>query len=121
MRIDKYLWAIRLFKTRTLSAEACRLGRVRIDDNIVKASRVVKIGDKISINKKGVCFSYEVISLLANRVGAAKVAEHAKDTTPQEELDKLAMINSPSSERRARGSGRPTKRERREIDDFKTA
>ena len=120
MRIDKYLWSIRLFKTRTEASEACRLGRVRIGDDIVKAAKELKPGDVINLNRHGVVLSYRVLDFPKNRVGAAKVPEFALDVTSPEELEKLAMQRAPSFERRDPRTGRPTKRDRREIDQFKS-
>lgn len=119
MRIDKFLWAIRVFKTRTEAAEACRLGRVRIGEDIVKAAKEIREGDTLHVNRHGVVFSYRVLQLLSNRVGAAKVPEYVQDVTSPEEKEKLAMQRAPSFERRDPRTGRPTKRERREIDRFK--
>ena len=120
MRIDKYLWSIRLFKTRTEASEACRLGRVRIGDDIVKAAKELKPGDVVNLNRHGVILSYKVLDFPKNRVGAAKVPEFALDVTSPEELEKLAMQRAPSFERRDPRTGRPTKRDRREIDQFKS-
>lgn len=119
MRIDKFLWAIRLFKTRTEAAEACRLGRVRIGQDIVKAAKEIKEGDVFHVHRHGVTFSFRVLQLLPNRMGAAKVPEYVLDITAPEEKEKLALQRAPSFERRDPRTGRPTKRERREIDRFK--
>lgn len=119
MRIDKFLWAVRLFKTRSEAAEACRLGRVRIGDDIVKAAKEIKENDVFHLNRHGVTLSYRVKELLKNRVGAAKVSDYIIDVTSPEEKAKMAMQQAPSFERRDPRTGRPTKRERREIDDFK--
>ncbi len=119
MRIDKFLWAVRLFKTRSEAAEACRLGRVRIGDDIVKAAKEIKENDVFHLNRHGVTLSYRVKELLKNRVGAVKVSDYIIDVTSPEEKAKMAMQQAPSFERRDPRTGRPTKRERREIDDFK--
>lgn len=119
MRIDKFLWAIRLFKTRSEASEACRLGRVRISGDIVKASKEVKIGDEISLARQGVTLTYKIKEILKNRVGAALVPQYVDDITSDEEKKKLALLRAPSFERRDPRTGRPTKRERREIDRFK--
>lgn len=119
MRIDKFLWAIRLFKTRSEASEACRLGRVRIYGDIVKASKEVKIGDEISLARQGVTLTYKIKEILKNRVGAALVPQYVDDITSDEEKKKLALLRAPSFERRDPRTGRPTKRERREIDRFK--
>lgn len=119
MRIDKFLWAIRLFKTRSEASEACRLGRVRIGEDIVKAAKEVKEGDTVHVLRHGIMLSYQVIQLLQNRVGAAKVPEYILDVTSAEEKEKLALQRAPSFERRDPRTGRPTKRDRREIDRLK--
>lgn len=120
MRIDKFLWAIRLFKTRSEASEACRLGRVRIAGDIVKASKEVNIGDEISLARQGVTLTYKIKDILKNRVGAALVSQYVDDITSDEEKKKLALLRAPSFERRDPRTGRPTKRERREIDRFKS-
>lgn len=119
MRIDKFLWAIRLFKTRSEASEACRLGRVRIGEDIAKAAKEVKVGDTVHVLRHGIMLSYQVIQLLQNRVGAAKVPEYILDVTSAEEKEKLALQRAPSFERRDPRTGRPTKRDRREIDRLK--
>jgi ribosome-associated heat shock protein Hsp15 len=119
VRIDKYLWCVRLCKTRSLAAELCRKGKVRIGDDPVKASREVKEGDLFAIHDHGVVKQFKVVALLQNRVGAKLVPLYVEDLTPPEELDKLKMLQSRGFERRERGAGRPTKRERRDIDKLK--
>lgn len=119
MRIDKFLWAIRLFKTRSEASEACRLGRVRIGEDIAKAAKEVKVGDTVHVIRHGIILSYQVIQLLQNRVGAAMVSEYILDVTSAEEKEKLALQRAPSFERRDPRTGRPTKRDRREIDRLK--
>lgn len=121
MRIDKFLWAIRLFKTRTEASEACRLGRVRIGEDIVKAAKEVRPGDVLNLNRHGITLSFRVLDMPKNRVGAALVPQYASDVTSDEEKEKLALQRAPSFERRDPRTGRPTKRERREIDRFKGA
>ncbi len=120
MRIDKFLWAVRLFKTRTEAAEACRLGRVRIGEDMAKAAKEIREGDILHVNRHGVTLSFKVLQLLSNRVGAAKVPGYVSDVTAPEEKEKLALQRAPSFERRDPRTGRPTKRERREIDRFKS-
>lgn len=119
MRVDKYLWAIRLFKTRSEASEACRLGRVRIGGDIVKAAKEVKEGDELSLSRRGIILSYKVVGIPKNRVGAPLVPQFAQDITSEEERKKLELLRAPSFERRDPRTGRPTKRERREIDRFK--
>ena len=119
MRIDKFLWAIRVYKTRSEAAEACRTGKVRIGQNLAKAAKEIKPGDTVTVSRSGITYSYKVLQLLPNRVGAAKVPEYVLDVTSPEEKEKLALQRAPSFERRDPRTGRPTKRERREIDRFK--
>ncbi len=120
-RIDQWLWAVRLFKSRSLAAEAVRSGRVRIDGQAVKAARPVGAGDEITVRKGPITYRYRVLRPLSKRVGAPLVPEYCADVTPAEERDKLdAMRNLPTAFRE-RGSGRPTKRERRDLDRFRDA
>jgi ribosome-associated heat shock protein Hsp15 len=118
IRIDKWLWAVRLFKTRTLASEECRKGRITIDGIAVKPSRIPKPGDIIKVRKNPVSFSYKVIGITGKRVGAKLVYEFCEDVTPSEELEILAIRNQMSAFERARGSGRPTKKERRDLDSL---
>lgn len=118
MRVDKYLWAIRAFKTRTLAAQSCKAGKVSIDDEVVKPSREVKQHDIISVRKGAITFMYKVVDIPKNRVGAKLVPDYAIDCTPQEELDKLEMIKEAQKQFRWKGLGRPTKKDRRDIDKF---
>lgn len=110
VRIDKFLWSIRVFKTRTEAADACRSGKVSVNGVEAKASRDVKAGDTVSVRKGSVHFQYRVIVPVGNRVGAKLVPEFAEDITPQEELDKLNAPFETIYVRRDRGTGRPTKR-----------
>ena len=119
VRIDKWLWAVRIYKTRNQSAEACRAGRVKISDLAVKPSREVKAGDVIEINLLPLRKTIEVVEPIKNRVGAKLVPQFANDLTPQEEYDKLKIANEMNFERRDRGTGRPTKKQRRLIDYLK--
>lgn len=117
VRIDKYLWAVRLFKTRTLATEACKKGRITVDDMPAKPSRTVTTGDVIEVKKMPVVHSYRVKELLEKRVGAKIVDKYVEDITPQEELQKLEMQDD-FFIKRDRGAGRPTKKERRLLDDI---
>ena len=117
VRIDKYLWAVRLYKTRTLSTEACRKGRVSMDDMPAKPSRTVTAGDVIEVKKMPVVYSYRVKDPIEKRVGAKIVDQFVEDITPQEELHKLDMQDD-FFIKRDRGAGRPTKKERRLLDDI---
>lgn len=118
VRIDKYLWAIRLFKTRTLATEACKAGRVKKDGTNIKASYEVKVGDVLQVSKNIEKKLIKVTALLANRVDAKKAVLHYEDITPVEDTIKFkSMFRMPVLER-DRGTGRPTKKDRREIDDL---
>ena len=115
VRIDKWLWAVRLFKTRTLATEECRKGRITIDGVAVKPSRIPKIGDIIKVRKNPVTYSYKIIGIIGKRVGAKLVQEFAVDITPPEELKNLEIKQQMGSMERDRGSGRPTKKDRRYL------
>ncbi len=117
VRIDKYLWAVRVYKTRALASEACKKGRVQMDEMPVKPSRVVKSGDEIKVRKMPVIYSYRVKEPIEKRVGAKIVHNHVENITPQEELAKLEMQDDFYT-KRDRGTGRPTKKERRLLDDL---
>lgn len=116
VRIDKYLWAIRVFKTRSEAAEACRTGKVFINGAQTKSSREIKAGDSIEVRKGAIHYSYTVIEPVDKRQGAKLVDQYAENTTPQSELDKLIAPVETIFLKRERGSGRPTKKERRDID-----
>ena len=117
VRIDKYLWAVRLYKTRTLATEACKKGKVSVDDMPAKSSRTVSAGDVIEVRKMPVVYSYRVKDPIEKRVGAKIVHQYVEDVTPQEELQKLDMQDD-FFIKRDRGAGRPTKKERRLLDDI---
>ena len=117
VRIDKYLWAVRLYKTRTLATEACKKGRVSMDDMPAKPSKTVTAGDVIQVRKMPVLYSYRVKDPIEKRVGAKIVDQYVEDITPQEELQKLEMQDD-FFVKRDRGAGRPTKKERRLLDDI---
>lgn len=116
VRIDKFLWAIRVFKTRSDAAEACRSGKIMVGGTVVKSARPIRKGDVIEVRKGAVHYQYQVLEPVDKRQGAQLVPRYAQDITPQYELDKLAAPNETIFLKRDRGSGRPTKRERREID-----
>lgn len=119
MRLDKYLWAIRLYKTRPIAADACSNGRVMMDGRILKASHEVKQGERYNINIEQLHKEIEVVSIPPNRVGAPLVQLYMKDLTPQEEYQRIQMARQYAFEKRDRGVGRPTKRDRRDIEEFK--
>lgn len=115
-RIDKYLWAIRVFKTRSEAADACKSGKVKVNDIEAKPSRDVKENDMITVRKGSIYFTYRVIVPIDKRVGAALVPQYAEDLTPDEEREKLNAPFETIFMRRDRGTGRPTKKERRTLD-----
>lgn len=117
-RIDKWLWSVRLFKTRTDAAEACKSNRVLVNGSTVKASREVRIGDEIAVRKMPVIYRYRVLELLSNRQPAKNVPIYMLDITPPEELAKLEMSALGAFAQRDRGMGRPTKKERRDIEEL---
>lgn len=116
-RIDKVLWALRIYKTRTEATEACKGGKVKIDGSNVKPSRLVKPGETISIHKGIIQYIYKIKQIPAHRLGAKLVPDHAENLTPQAELDKLHAPVETFFLRRERGSGRPTKKERRDMEE----
>ena len=118
MRIDKFLWCVRLFKTRSLSGENVRSGRVLMEKIPVKPSREVKVGDEITIKRHGFDQVFEVLSIPKSRVGAKFVQDLVKDITPQDELDKQEFLRMARNVTRKKGLGRPTKKDRRDLDDF---
>ena len=118
VRMDKFLWAVRIYKTRTLAAEACAKGQVTINNMPVKPSRLAKAGETMMIRKPPVVHSYRVLGILENRQSAQKVKEYIEEITPDEELLKLEISRLQKNAQRDKGTGRPTKKERREIDRF---
>lgn len=116
VRLDKYLWAIRAFKTRNEATEACNGGRVKLNSGPVKPSKAVKPGDEINVRKGAVQFVYKVVAPLEKRVGAALVPQYAENLTPQSELDKLRAPVETFFMKRDRGTGRPTKKDRRTME-----
>ena len=118
VRIDKFLWSVRLFKTRSLAAEACKKDRVTIGGMPVKTSRVIKPGDVIGIRVPLIIRSFKVLALADNRMGAKLVPGYIEDVTPAEVLEVLELSLLSQADGRRKGLGRPTKKERRELDDF---
>jgi ribosome-associated heat shock protein Hsp15 len=119
VRIDKYLWCIRVFKSRSLATDACDGGKVKIEGVSVKPSRHIKAGEVVTVQQGYVKRAFKVVELLEKRVSAPLVKNYAIDVTPQEELDKLKTERYVSYMGRFRGSGRPTKKDRRLIDKIK--
>ena len=117
VRIDKYLWAVRVYKTRPIAADACKKGKVMMDEMPVKPSRSVTAGDVIQVKKMPVLYSYRVKDPIEKRVGAKIVNDYVENITPDEELHKLEMQDD-FFVKRDRGAGRPTKKERRLLDDM---
>ena len=118
VRIDKWMWAVRLFKTRSLAAEACKKGRVSIGGSCVKPSRTVRVGDVIEVRKPPVTFSFRVLDLTESRMGAPLVPRFMENITPPEQYEILEMNRISGFVDRARGLGRPTKKERRDLEQF---
>ena len=118
VRIDKWLWAVRLFKTRTLAAEACKKGKVVIQNVQVKPSRNVKVGDVVSIKRNPILFSFKVLALSENRMNAKLVDGFMENVTTSDQLELIELSKLAGQTGRDRGTGRPTKKERRELDDF---
>ncbi len=118
VRLDKYLWAVRIFKTRSDAADAARNNRVLVNGSYSKPSREVKEGDVITVKKMPVTYSYKVLELVSSRQGAKLVPQYCINITPQEELDKLLTPRETIFVMRDRGTGRPTKRDRRELDEL---
>lgn len=119
LRIDKFIWAVRLFKTRSLSASEIKAGNVLINEENIKASQSVKVGDVIKVKRNPIWRSYEVKELLKSRVGAKLVGQYIAEVTPAAEIEKLEMMKMMPGFDRRKGEGRPTKRERRDIDKYK--
>lgn len=118
VRIDKWLWAVRIFKTRTIAAEACKKGRVLIDNNSVKPSRMIRIGEVVQVRKPPVTYSFKVLAIAQKRMGAKLVHNFMENVTPAEEYEVLEMNKLSGFIDRQRGTGRPTKKERRDLEDF---
>lgn len=119
-RIDKWLWAARIFKTRTIAAEACKKGRVSINGAQAKPSRMIKPGDVINVKKSPITYSFKVLQAIEKRVGAKLVPEIMENVTSPEQYELLEMSRISGFIDRARGTGRPTKKDRRSIDEFFT-
>ncbi len=121
VRIDKYLWATRIYKTRTLAGDACRGGKVKMDGKTVKPSREVKEGDVITVQLADLTKTIQVKLTATNRVSAKLVDGLIADLTPEEEYERVMFLKEFKAERRERGTGRPTKKDRREIDNLKNS
>ena len=118
MRLDKFLWCVRRFKTRSLATEAIKKERVNVNNELAKASREIRPGDEISFSREGISYSLKVKALPKARLGAKLVEDYIEDTTAPAELEKREFISMMRNLNRRRGTGRPTKKERRDLDDF---
>lgn len=118
MRVDKYLWCIRIFKTRSIATEAVKKGHVSVNNQQAKASRDVFAGDKLIIRKDQINYQYTVLDIPPNRVGAKLVDMYRKDNTPAEAFEHLELLKLAKEHYRLKGDGRPTKKDRREIDGY---
>ncbi|WP_297795490.1 S4 domain-containing protein [uncultured Eudoraea sp.] len=118
MRIDKYLWSTRYFKTRNMASVACKKGHVRINGNTVKPSREVYKQDKIVVRKNQINYEFSVLDVPPGRVGAKLVDLYRKDTTPKEAFDNSELLRLSKNHYRKKGVGRPTKKDRRDMEDY---
>lgn len=118
IRVDKWLWTMRLFKTRSIAAEACKKGRVFINGVALKPSHLVRVGDVIQVKRSPVIFSYKIIDITNNRVGPKLVENFMTQVTSRDQLELLEMLKLDKANARAKGLGRPTKKERRSLDEF---
>ncbi len=119
-RIDKWMWAVRIFKTRTIAAEACKKGRVAINGAQAKPARMVKPGDVIQVRKPPVTYSFKVLQAIEKRVGAKLVPDVMENVTTPDQYELLEMNRISGFINRAKGTGRPTKKDRRDLDEFTT-
>ena len=117
-RVDKWLWAARIFKTRSIAADACKNGRVMVGGTTVKPSRVVKVGEIINVRKPPVTYSFKILKTIEQRVGAKLLPEIYENVTPADQYELLEMNRISGFVNRARGTGRPTKKDRRAMDAF---
>ena len=117
-RIDKWLWAVRLYKTRSMATDACKKGQVTMNGVTMKPSKSIKEGDVVSVRKPPITYTFRVLKAIENRVGAKLVPEMLENITPKEQYDILEMSKISGFANRMRGTGRPTKKERRDLDEF---
>ncbi len=118
VRIDKWMWAVRLFKTRSLAADACKKGKVLLGGSAAKASRNVKVGDVVQVKRPPITYSFKVLALSENRMGAKLVPDFMENVTPPEQLEALEMSRFSAFGVRDRGAGRPTKKDRRDMESY---
>ncbi len=120
LRIDKWLWAVRIFKTRSIATNACKKQRVLINNIAVKPSRIIRLNEVIYVKQPPITRTYKVKGLLSKRLAARLVLDYVEDITPEEELQKAVIIKDTGFVKRNKGMGRPTKKERRVIDKFRS-
>ena len=118
MRIDKFLWCVRYFKTRNIATTACKKGHVKVNGDAVKPSREIYITDKIVVRKNQINYQFTINAIPPNRIGAKLVAIYITDTTPKEEFETQELLKISKDYYRKKGAGRPTKKDRREIEDY---
>jgi len=118
VRVDKYLFAMRIYKTRSIAADECRKGRVTMNGQTLKPSRTFAVGNKFSVRKGPITYTYEILRLSENRLGAKLVPEYLRDITPPDQLEMLELARLSAQANRDRGTGRPTKKDRRDIEQF---
>jgi ribosome-associated heat shock protein Hsp15 len=115
-RVDKFLWSVRLYKTRSKATEACRSGKVKVAEKNVRPAKPISVGDTFQLKKGPITYSFKVKNLLSSRVGAKLVDDYIENITTKEELEKLEMLKHSYTQFRSKGLGRPTKKDRRTID-----
>ena len=118
VRVDKYLWAMRIYKTRSIATDACKCGRVKMNGVEIKPSRMFHVGDIFTVRKGPITYTYRILQLWGNRLGAKMVPEYLQDITPKEQLELLELARYAAQSGRDRGTGRPTKKDRRDIEQF---
>ena len=118
VRVDKYLWAMRIYKTRSIATDACKCGRVKMNGVELKPSRMFHVGDIFTVRKGPITYTYRILQLWGNRLGAKMVPEYLQDITPKEQLELLELARYAAQSGRDRGTGRPTKKDRRDIEQF---
>ena len=118
VRVDKFLWAMRIYKTRSIATDACKCGRIKMNGVEVKPSRSFHVGDVFTVRKGPITYTYRILQLWGNRVGAKLVPEYLQDITPKEQLELLELARYAAQSGRDRGTGRPTKKDRRDIEQF---
>ena len=118
VRVDKYLWAMRIYKTRSIATDACKCGRVKMNGVEIKPSRTFHVGDIFTVRKGPITYTYRILQLWGNRLGAKMVPEYLQDITPKEQLELLELARYTAQSGRDRGTGRPTKKDRRDIEQF---